>query len=140
VTLVRLIVTSVPARLKVYLRSHAIIAVCPPHKVALLGRARAVKASEADTLCHWSTLVSSLAVCHRLRIRRSSGAISRKHLESRREWLNIGPVLAAAEIVHNSAAIGNQLKAAIRMLIEELWCPVRRLVVLNLAGAASRSL
>lgn len=50
VTLVRLIVSSVPTRRELDLGSHAVIAIGAPHVVLFLGGTRAVKACEANTV------------------------------------------------------------------------------------------
>lgn len=50
VTLVRLIVSSVPTRRELDLSSHAVVAIGAPHVVLFLGGTRAIKAREADTI------------------------------------------------------------------------------------------
>lgn len=126
------------AALEVDLRPHAVQAVRSKH-VRLLRYGLSIRqAREAHAICNRAPRIRRIPVGERVVVVASRPFVTGKHHEAFREWNGLLREHASREVVGDCTAMRNVDEAAVRVLIVQEWCPIRRFVGLDFAAAAIR--
>lgn len=134
---VQIQINTVPAGLKLNLGTESIRTICPVNGGCLWPRL-SVQAVEANTVRERSTGDRGVVKGHGLVVIRSGERVSRKHLETSREWHDVFAVVTTAEIIYCHTTVGNFLERSIGMFVVKLRSPITRFVGLDLARRTGR--